>query len=495
MSKSNVDPRTFIRAAKAGYNLYNKGRVLYQTGKKLYNAYQSLRPTPVIAVPAKLSTFKSRGKRVAFKKRPAYRKKITTKARKTNRLVGKSIARPIYTKSKSTMRRYNKGKLSLQTRLQNGMSLPNTTFARLYWRGNNTANTACGNPNYTGSSPLTLSTKTLCLNDISSPPSADGNMNHPVTYASMWKQLYNTYLVLGAKMHVRIQPRTIHNNIVPDGEPPVTSQLRENLPLSSCRAGFWYVRCFYYRSSPTPLTVPVGHPIDDIATIPSANPTIDNKCELNWSSMREFLSDPTVTWKRDRSLVRQKLHINSTAPINPTTPTPITTGSSTSVEIEQDIRPIHLSVNFSAKKHFEDKNPLKNFPFLPWNQNLAIQRRFMVRIGYIAFANDGTAAYHIPLSRNAYYNAEYDIKYFVALREPKITPHDEPTGSGFRLAEIQAKLDELNQQPLDDDEEELLNDYILDPEEEESEIYEPEPDEDEPDTDYDKVVDAYYAPV
>lgn len=440
-TKLRVHPQTLINAAKTGYQIY-------QTGKKLYDTYQASRPKPVYSGPTKLSSYKPRGKRVSYKKK-TYRRKLATKAKKTNRLVGRSIAKPIYTKRRSTMRRYNKGKLSLQTRLQNGMSLPNTTFARMYWRGNNSAVTTCGNPIYSGTTPIHLNDVTMCLNDISTSPSL--SMLHPVTYSAMWKQLYNKWLVLGAKMTCRIQPQIMQTSI-PSVNQTSAQQYRNILPLGNIRAGFWYVRCYYERAHTAgndPTTV--GHPIDDVPRVPSSNPNVDNKCELNWSTMREFLSDPTVTWKRDKSVLRQKLHVHSPQPINPSgNPGVIPAENNTiSTEIEQNTSPIYLNVNFSAKKHFEEKNPLRNLPFMSWDQNLAEDYRFMIRIGYIAFGNDNTLAFHVPISRNPRFNAEYDIKYFVALREPKINPHDEEfSASAAKLAD-NSDLQDLD---LDDDE-------------------------------------------
>ena len=72
------------------------------------------------------------------------------KAKQVKKLVGPTY-KNVYTKKSSRIRTNgNKAKLSLQTRLQSGMSLPNTTFAKLTWRGSDVLNTYCNNRNYSG---------------------------------------------------------------------------------------------------------------------------------------------------------------------------------------------------------------------------------------------------------------------------------------------------------------------------------------------------------
>lgn len=459
---------TYVDNARKYYNYAKAG---YQLGKKaysLYNQYTESRMRQLPPPTAGVYTMpKTRGyiqpKKVLIRK-TKYTKARITKARKVNKLVGKSVAKPIYRKNRATMRRFNKGKLSLQSRLQNGMSLPNTTFARMYWRGSNRFSTICGNPNYTGTGTVELNNKTFCLNDISQSPSKTPQMNHQVTYSSMWKQLYSEFQVLGAKFNIKITPETMQSNMPSNAEPPTSDKTRNNLLLNSIRGGFWYVRCRYQRAGSDGNRVPVGHFLDEVERNPkqlsTVEPIHDNKNELWWSSMRDFMSDPTVTWKRDNSVIRHKLHVHSPQVINPVNSPDFPAAANTiSFEIEQNTKPVYLTCNFSAKKHFEEKNPLRNIPFTSWDESVGVPYRFMIRIGYIAFAQDGAIAYHVPLSRQALNTSEVDIKYFVALRNPKITPHGdtEPFSRFAMMPGLETTVDDDN---LPDDD--LLNEDLLD---------------------------------
>lgn len=414
----------------------------------------------------------------------AYKKKFTRpvqrkyrKKAKLNKLVGKPVGRKsIYNKRAKKMRTYNTGKLSLQSRFQNGGSLPNTTFARLFWRGSQTCNFSNLKFNATaGTASQDVQSRTYCLNDISLSPSYSNLavMKHTVTYAPIWKSLYKQYIILGATAKFKINPSFYPTSYSTSGLPPGASQQAPQVPRNA-QPGYWYVRAYYKRSTPylSDDGAVVGHPIS-----PSPNSTVaDPKTEILWPTLREFLSDPTVTYKKDKTNVRSKLHVHTAGDIYANSPSAMPSGPSTGVsyEIETATRPVYLKVNFSAKKHFQDKNILRNGSWIDWDENLPESERFQVRFGYIGFANNGTTSYHVPIDRNMDRFVETEIQYFVGLRDPLVNPHSEQLSNISMAREAIEQLPDTFDEELeseydpdefdedDDDQQEPINPDILD---------------------------------
>lgn len=452
------------------YNLQKAlqyGQLAYNIGKKMYSTYQSIKPksAPAAAPTTVANRYKYRSA-VKPKSKITYRKtRYVRKIKALNRKVGPSYKKSIYNKKTSKIRRNNTGKLSLQNRIQNGLSLPKTTFARLQWRGSNVISTACANPTYTGTSTISMSNRTFCLNDISFSPTTSSSMNHLVNYAHLWKSLYSEHQVLGASATFKISPTSLPQYQTSTTPPPNDYTHSFQLPLN-VKHGFWYARVNYHRASnnSTPGDE-VGHRINEAAT--KVTDPNDNKTEDLWKSMRDFLTDPTVTFKKDSSYVRQKMHVHTEIPLDKTlTGTTSFPGSNTktSYEIESSTKPVILKVNFSAKKNFQDNNVMRNQPWQTWNTSVSIPNRFLVRIGYIAFGPDGNIAYHIPLSRNPSAVLETDIKYFVAMRDPLISPSTEQL-SGQRMMSLPDDIGEMDyfEEPnveLDNNEEITLPDLF-----------------------------------
>lgn len=417
-------------ATRNPQKVYKAATLAYKAGSSVYKAL-SRKPTPTSA-PRTVTYNRFIGSRVLSSNRKRIYRKVrkVRKTKKINRLVGKSAPRKsIYSRRTKTMRQYNSGKLSLQQRLQNGGALPNTTFARMFWRGSCGTEFTTKNPLATVGDSGPVNSRTLCLNDISSSPvySNVTQMKHGVTYAPLWKTLYERYLVLGATCKIKINTQyypSLLSNMATGSTDPETHNHKYSVPANA-QPGYWYVRAYYKRSAvaggdPTP----VGHPIVQ------GSSSDDPKTEDLWPNLREFLSDPTVTFKKDTTNIRTKLHIHSAANLynatdgNPTGYAPVAPSTGTSYEIETATKPVYLSCNFSAKKHFQDKNPLRNQPFNEWDTNLSTDYRFQIRFGYIGFSSDGDVAYHIPIDRNFRRMVEFEIQYFVALRDPRINPHD-----------------------------------------------------------------------
>lgn len=414
--------------------------------------YYSKRPAPIRVYTA----YRSYRKKRTYPRRNKMRR-VYNKTKKLNKLVGKTPKRSIYTRKTKTMRRFNTAKLSLQSRLQNGGALPNTTFARLFWRGS--CNMLLATNHKTNVTPIpanvvSVEQRTLCLNDLSSSPSYAFHLQHPVTYSAMWQTLYKRYQVLGSKVKLKINPSFYPNYMSGNSRDKVVTPagyagLDTGIP-NNAQPGYWYIRAHYHRSSDGSNFDPVGHPI-------TKKPSVsDPMTEEHWDNLRDFLSDPTVTFKKDMTNIRTKLHLTGTQNLlNNTAMEAVNNTSSTTYEIETTTKPIYLSCGFSAKKHFQDKNPLRNQPFLAWNENLAEDYRFQVRFGYIGFDSSGKIAYHIPIDRNLSRFVEIEINYFVALREPRITPHQEISPLALRAA---MTLDEHAEIMEVDNDDELLDD-------------------------------------
>lgn len=359
--------------------------------------------------------------------KPTYRaavkpsRRTYTKKRKLVKLVGTSKNKNIYNRKYKPVRRHNTGPLQLQSRLQSGDSLPNMTFARLKWRGS-------GGLSFATNSAQDVGRRSFCLNELSANGPAlatHSGLDHGPTYLPLWEKLYEEYMVFGSKFTVKISPMVQSTLIAAKTQTGGTAFY--SVPANA-QPGYWYIRVYYKRNTPSDE---IGYPIQ-----PGTSTTIDDKLEDYWPSLREFLSDPTVTYKKDRTVVRNKLHQHHTGDLGSTTSGNIPTNSTSSfsTEIESHNKPVTLSIKFSAKKDFKDKNIMQNFPWMDFNSSLADPYRFHVRYGYIGFNSNGNVAYHIPVDRQVSKFCETEIEYFVGLRNPLIGPHTETMPASNRMA-------------------------------------------------------------
>lgn len=409
---------TYAAKEAAKYAAQQVYKEAVKTGKSYISGTvkKVFRPRPATATKPKTKT-------TTYKVKPSR----YTKKRKLAKLVGTTKNKNIYNRKYKSVRRNNTGPLQLQSRIQSGDSLPNMTFARLQWRGSAGLNMAVGRGANPGSTQV--NSRSFCLNELSSTgPCLESvvTFNHGPTYMPLWQSLYKEYMVLGTKFTVKINPMIQSENIATKAQ---TGNPNFDVVVpTNAQPGYWYIRVNYKRN--TPLDE-IGYPI-----APGAASSIDIKSENYWASLREFLSDPTVSYKKDRTVVRNKLHQHHTGDLGTSALGHVSTNttSSFSTEIESSNRPITLSVKFSAKKDFKDKNIINNFPWTEWNTNLADPYRFHVRFGYIGFNANGTVAYHIPVDRQTTKFCEVDIQYFVGLREPNIGPHDKNIDPDARMA-------------------------------------------------------------
>jgi len=406
------------------------GRVAKNTAGRIYDAYQN-KTTPYLRRRRPAATMALTNGTKVYTKRPMYANPLMKRKRKGK---GKSIFKRKFKK----MRKYNRAKLHLQNRLQLGENLPYTSFCKAYYRGSSVLDFGTNAPMPAAALPIPVG-RSFCLNDISTSPwlgstvgsYAGAAMNTSIRWNSMWQTLYEQYLVLGAKMNLTIKPCAYPNALAPPL--PESGGIQHQVPFGA-QPGYYYIRA-YYKRAPYLTADDVGHPIG-VVQDSSGGPGDDDMAEDYWPTLKDFLSDPTVTWKKDPTVVRQQTRFVTPATIDITTGTNVLLTPTSQVEysIESSNKPINLSVTFSAKKHFEEQNIMRNGTWATWDTSLADSRQFRVRFGYIGFNGGGTTDYHIPLDRNFFRFCEVDIRYFVALRNPRIGPSTEfvpPTADAF----------------------------------------------------------------
>lgn len=382
--------------------------------------------------------------------RRGLRRRVSRKAAvKARRMTGRVFSTNMYRRRFKRMRRFNQGKLALQSRLQGGATLPWQTYARFVWRASCETSTCAANP-YQTQVADPLADRTFILNQLHKRVAlaAQEGLQVTPTWWNVMSSLYEKYLVLGCKFDVTITPTTFPKRLIHsswDDVNPTNTPTARVLPLN-VKSGYWYLRVRYIRASgPTGTELEsVGHPIDFTARPPQAGSgsalDVDNKTEQLWPSLREFLADPTVTWKKDTTFVRRKIQVHTQMPIDPQNNSGVGLDfpgldNKVSYEIEANTRPVRLSVGFSARKHF-GVNPRREVPYTAFSgiDQLHPNQCFFVRVGYVAFDENDNVTYSVPLSRNDNVTMEYNMQYYCALREPRVGPYDQPM-----LPEGQAK--------------------------------------------------------
>jgi len=519
----SILPGLAVFGSKMGYGLYNKlnlaantiqaGHGLFNQGYSAYNTLRNVFAPTSAAGSGPVSSrrfygggIRTRGRRTYGRKK-SFRKRVvrsgrkvlrrktssSKSARKARKMTGSSRVPSLYKKKFKPMRRFNRGRLALQNRLQMGLTLPNRTFARFFWRTSCECNTFSANPKYSGAAilPSDIALRTMIIDNLEHRFTPSSNVSTLIGESSAWPnptvynkpvwynlmtQLYNQYMVLGSKLTITIKPTTFPDytpsalTLAHVPVPNTTWATLNSLPLN-VKAGFWYVRCFYTRYSGLSggQSDQVGHFISHVATNPSTSMT-DAHTEQWWPTMREFLNDPTVTWKRDKTVVRQKLQVHSERSVDPVTRDTSFPGTNTTTrEIECSTRPVTLTVNFSNRKHYGNQDPTRSRQYQTFGSGFPTGTGstgspgyFNVRWGYAAFNDNDECVYQVPLSRNPRVSVDYEIKYFVSLQDPRIGPDDPvPVVAPAMMKEFAGEDD------IDDDE--FVRD-LLDPLEEGEEV-------------------------
>lgn len=373
--------------------------------------------------------------RPRFRKRRSVRKRRFRRSRRSKRFrrsktsVGRATNR-----KRGTMRSFNKGRLSLQTKLMNGASLPYQTSVKMNFRATGTMS-FMNTPSQNAFRSFMLNSTNLCSPEFA----ATVPFKSGWRYLDMWKSLYSNYLITGARMNISIAKAGFQHNLQ---------------PLSSIGdyPGYWYARV-YYRRGTTLTGNTVGHPIGyTVAT---------GGTEALWTNRREFLSDPTVSYVMDgRPKVVKTGYVGpSSSDLGMTEMIP---SASTYVEFETKTNVVKLKVLFSARKHFQNKNYIDEQQVNPWANSPNSVFHFFARIGYVAFDDGGYISKHIPMDRDPLRTVTIDHSVRMILRNPIVGPDGEvPSGARRDFTEYEQELEKQYMQQKLVEEEVLNNPHSL----------------------------------
>lgn len=382
-------------------------------------------------------------------------------------------------------RRFNRGKLRLQSAFMHGRSLPQETSTHVFWRGSGTVDLRAQK------GTQGLIDTTFCLNTLNGPtvkysgpsihPPTDAvsklrqmtNLRGSYSYRDVWASLYSQYMVTGARISIRLT-RPLYPSILKNpGRGSLVDAQSSDVNNTNCMmTGFWYLRYHYVRSlidpkKPVESGAVVGHPM---LAHESALGASDLPEVHNWSSIRDFMQDPTVLWFRDKLPKATKVHyttssvsMNNAANNNLIPDTNLfpegfqgRPNDTMSYEVEYSNRAVKLIGAFSLRKHSDDKNMLRNGDWMPMSypgvdkdrraplglQSMVTLRTngfpdasapfteagfvntypFFVRFGYIGFDQTGTPLTCIPPDNIPQRNIEVSCDYKVRLRSPKVEP-------------------------------------------------------------------------
>jgi hypothetical protein len=352
------------------------------------------------------------GKRRRTTRRPSGRRRSRYRPKRMRRRTRKRAGRSIYNRRSKRMRPFNRGALSLQSKLMNGVSLPYQTAVSLYFRGTSAV--------LFNNVPTSNASRTFCLNSIMyASRSTIPIFNYSGwRYLDMWKMLYRKYCIIGSRITA-----TIHRS-------NSTNSAMSGLNYTGEYPGYWYVRCFYYRDFDT--TQAVGHPITPLTP----------QSEALWENRRDFIADPTVTFVQETRPRTNKVGYLG-GPTTTTSSNPLLPSLNTYVEMEYNTKTIRLSANFSLRKHFATNNPLRDMPFLLWNDDfLNSSQAFYVQFGFIAFDAAGTVSAHTPFDRQPQRNLTIDIRTKAVLREPLIGPDGPESSSSAKRDFTEEELEQ-----------------------------------------------------
>lgn len=339
----------------------------------------------------------------------------------------------LYNRKSKGVRRYNKGPLQLAMRMSTGGTLPYDTRISLYTRmeKNLTFN------NHPGENK----TRTWKMSSLFRPWANVPGSGVAAEWLALVRQLYKKYLVTGAKLTVEVKPTFWQQAVVRASEDLVQDM---TVPLQ-VGEGYWYLRLYYKRDN-----MEIGHYMG----MPFTGMNHDNVGTENvWKTKAEFLADPTVNWKKDTTVIRQRTqvcsHEENTALVLPNhgTEAPLYPNKTINYEIESSRKIIRLSQTFSYKKHFMDNNYMKNATFKSLVPDIEdAEKQFLVRLGYIAFKQGyaGTTAFHVPIDRNNVREVTWNMQQNVRLREPSYGPDGVLSRSA--ITEIERLIPELQQE-------------------------------------------------
>lgn len=391
-------------------------------------------------------------------KKPYYKKRryITKRYDDDNYDKGKKIAnkvfrkaRSIYNKRRKGQRLYNVGKFNLMKNISSGGRLPFETTCVMFYRHQQEQtfrNTALENKN-----------RTLNMNTIRYPLANTSDMAGGVElnkyqWIGMLRQMYQEYCITGAKVLIEIKPIVWNYFLITSqktvGVDPENIEQDYTVP-ANITFGYWYVRVFYRKKNGA-LQIDQDMNVGGFMNTPNTPTMAGVGTERIWRTRRDFLSDPTVSYVRDRTTKREKIHqsVNNPSLIGAGiggNGTSSAFGASASTqgterieyEMERDTRTITLKQYFSYRKHIGDKNWRNNITWYPIGtgevdaSGPSFPDNFQCRIGYIGFTGDGSSSYHVPIDRNNKRDVTWNMTCRIRLRKPRLGPDGALQVQGF----------------------------------------------------------------
>lgn len=341
-------------------------------------------------------------KRRATRRRRSFRRKA--------RNVPKMSYKNLYTRKFKSFRKFNTGRFSIGKLLSNGYQFPKQTFARMSCKLYDTVQFV----------PSTAAGRQLVINAVVGHTGALSDATvatNAWSYLPMFKMFYSRYLILGAKTRLTIQkPPNPAFFYPPSMVVSAPTDTAISPPLIG--SGYWYVRLRYFKDG-----YPVGYSMP-------ASPTEYQ----NWSTLRDFLEDPTVMYVKDVDNTGTKvgyLWPSITGVTNQSYNLSLTRGDQHGFgpqvyyEISQKNKLVSFTIKYSAKKHHGDKNYLKNGPWSVWDAALEDESRFYAYYGYIAFGTDNLPYCQTPIDGFPHRRVTINTTAYIAMQDPKIGPSDD----------------------------------------------------------------------
>lgn len=332
-------------------------------------------------------------RRTRFRRRRTFRRfrfRRNTFARKTG-----------YRRVRRRQRANARGSIrSLYRKMITGESLPYIAFGK-----------ARLNQVFTQNFTPTITQPTYVLNSLA-PQVLTGATD--INYNGLYNLLYQEYLVLGAKLRLKIIPNT--PPALGSDATRINQQTTGNSTANGSN-GYWYLR-YYYPGR-------VAGDTDSIIGVPITNQeATDSVLAARWAREIDFLQDRSVVFSRDGRSWYTALHESrndaNDAYLNLTS----------ELGVWNRDKGVTLSFGFSARKIYRmpsilsgasgqastDENPF----WAPFNSDPSVP--LMVRLGYVSFfyqAGTPTLRFYPTLSQSfKIYGA---IDYFCAFRRPTDT--------------------------------------------------------------------------
>jgi len=414
-------------------------------------------------------------RRRRFVRRRNVRRRRTVRRRRSSRPV-KSLFR-----SRGRIRRSNTGGFNVNNIMRTGNSLPQTAFgscklvvaAQQHYLGG--AIDAYMGSGYAAGGRYNDGRRTICLSTLQYPYAwyQDSSLLQYIRAYGLYRLLYKKYMVLGAKVKIRLTPGLfpLRNTQNPDdgysssipAQPKFTENAVDNpstwdqvinnaatfatarTTLDSSPNGYFYIRVCVQRFNENGFAVPdpfvdIGHrmlwtdgagpttrivPYGEVDTVP-------------WQSLPDFLGDRTVAYSRDRRSWQVGLQDTPAVIGANTFASMVTQSRFVSTNVSGKRPATVLTYKYSLKKLMKDSDPMRSgspfwrsidaAPLSSTNNTLSSlmlnfpRQDVFLRYGYVWFdpvTGDPQYHYQLPIP----FAAQTEIDYYCAWRDP-VDIHD-----------------------------------------------------------------------